>query len=322
MPKMKKILVPTDFSENATSVYDFVRKAAQNHGAKVDLIHIIPEASDLEIYRDVSENPSGFLEDYRKIKNQLTAKLEAELENNFPEENRGEIFIHYKEKPANAISEHAAAGNYDLIIIASRGHGNSIFSRGSVTEKLIRISNIPVLSCNKGTPADIKSILYTTDGSQVSFEALSLALMIMEKTKAEFHLLGVVKFDAPMVKTIGSDARIQEYALNHLRTDILEGLKKYVAQTDNVEFVEEPTENHIVLRYNEGAELKINLKVTEGVSVYNSIIEYAQEKADLVVMTTHGRSGLAKLFIGSITEKVVRQLRMPVLTVTPDFAKK
>ncbi|MGB8644856.1 MAG: universal stress protein [Anaerolineae bacterium] len=52
--------------------------------------------------------------------------------------------------------------------------------------------------------------------------------------------------------------------------------------------------------------------------VAETILDYAQEiQADLIVMSTHGRSGLARWFIGSIADKIVRASTLPVLLVRP-----
>ena len=61
--------------------------------------------------------------------------------------------------------------------------------------------------------------------------------------------------------------------------------------------------------------------IEKGVSAHIGIEEYAPSHADVVVMATHGHSGLAHFFLGSTTEKVAQSLDMPVLTVKPDTSK-
>jgi nucleotide-binding universal stress UspA family protein len=52
------------------------------------------------------------------------------------------------------------------------------------------------------------------------------------------------------------------------------------------------------------------------------IIDYAKDQdADLIVMCTHGRSGLGRWIFGSVTEKVLRGAKTPVLVIRPDGAK-
>jgi nucleotide-binding universal stress UspA family protein len=65
------------------------------------------------------------------------------------------------------------------------------------------------------------------------------------------------------------------------------------------------------------AEVKIVRRVVVGIP-YRKIIEVAEaEKVDLIVMATHGRTGLSHLFMGSVAERVVRTAPCPVLTIRP-----
>ncbi|MES2184678.1 MAG: universal stress protein [Pseudomonadota bacterium] len=62
--------------------------------------------------------------------------------------------------------------------------------------------------------------------------------------------------------------------------------------------------------------IDVNTLVVEGHSVHRGIVETAEnEAADLVVMGSHGRSGLEKLVLGSVTQRVLHDARIPVLVV-------
>lgn len=65
--------------------------------------------------------------------------------------------------------------------------------------------------------------------------------------------------------------------------------------------------------------LKVRAEVTDGGdAVFSTILETAQKvKADLIAMSTHGRSGLARLVMGSVADDVIRRARLPVLLVRP-----
>ena len=53
--------------------------------------------------------------------------------------------------------------------------------------------------------------------------------------------------------------------------------------------------------------------------VADAILDYAQNsRADLIIMSTHGRSGISRWTFGSVTDKVIRHSKVPVLTVTPE----
>lgn len=86
----------------------------------------------------------------------------------------------------------------------------------------------------------------------------------------------------------------------------------------SVERTPEAFTDKIVLR-REGSEKTFPLKtvITRGVSAHYEIERCAPEHADLVIMTTHGYSGLAHFFLGSTTEMVVRHVQIPVVTQKP-----
>jgi nucleotide-binding universal stress UspA family protein len=67
------------------------------------------------------------------------------------------------------------------------------------------------------------------------------------------------------------------------------------------------------------ATINVQTVIKKRISAHYAITEYAEEHAHIVVMATHGRSGLSHLLLGSTAEKVARHLKLPVLTVKPDF---
>src|SRR5699024_6489873 len=97
---IKKILVPTDFSENASVVFDFVKETAQRYGSTVDLIHIIPRLSYLTVSRDALGNPFEDKDRYRELRASLEKRLLEDMENHIPEENRGRVFLKYEKWPS------------------------------------------------------------------------------------------------------------------------------------------------------------------------------------------------------------------------------
>lgn len=64
-------------------------------------------------------------------------------------------------------------------------------------------------------------------------------------------------------------------------------------------------------------EVSVRMEVSSG-STPETILDYAEgENVDLIAMTTHGRSGLSRLVVGSVAEEIVRRARVPVLLVRP-----
>ena len=72
-----------------------------------------------------------------------------------------------------------------------------------------------------------------------------------------------------------------------------------------------------ILSQRHGSKVEVARRVVVGIP-YRKIVEVAEEeKSDLIVMTTHGRTGLSHLVMGSVTEKIVRTAPCPVLTIRP-----
>jgi nucleotide-binding universal stress UspA family protein len=317
MPQIKKILVPTDFSENASAAYKFARNTAESYGAKVDFIHIIPQLHYFNVNlssMDLSLQGDNM---YPNLKKYASKKLKEEMERHIKPENRGEAIAEIENRPSRGISDYAKNNDCDLILMASRGRHNSEFLRGSVTEKVVRIAQTPVLTINKAYNPEIKTIVLPSDGSKLSMEALPIALLIANHRNAEIRFLTVSE-----KKDIESGSQTVE----KVKQKLFSTLKEFVADSSNQLSFENESDisldSDIKLKNADGATATIKLEVIKGKSAHRSIVDYTKEHAQLVVMGTHGRSGFANYFLGSTAEKVVRHVKMPVLTVRPEFALK
>lgn len=320
MSTFQKILVATDFSDNSSAVYDFTEEIAKNFEATIDVIHVISEPHYFPIDIHAVTLP---IDESKKeeLRNSIKEKLETEFKDKIPEAYKGKPILKTG-NPADEIRGCAKEGGYDLIMIASRGEGNSIFNKGSVTEKLMRISLTPVWSVLKGSETDLKIITVPTDGSKVSFEALPLAHNLAVKSNAKIDLLSISKANFTHVMTgentpyIHKDAAIKEYILNSLKEFIKD-------ETSKLQFQGEPMhgDKTLQLKDEKGNSVDISIVVEKGNSAHLAVVDYAEKNAQLVVMATHGHSKLASMFVGSTTENVFRNIKIPVMTIKPDFVK-
>ena len=138
-----------------------------------------------------------------------------------------------------------------------------------------------------------KTILVPTDFSDFSQEALRYALRFAEIYGASLHLVHVVASTFSL-----DDAQA-------IQIEKLQDLSKRLADML-------PDEEH---------KLEIHRQVLEG-SVSSEIVGYADEHdADLIVMGTHGRTGVTHLLLGSVAEKVIRNATCPELVVRPRLEK-
>ncbi len=322
MAKIKKILVPTDFSKNASCAYEYAVETADNYDARIDLIHIIPKMAYFNL------SPKGFSktfrnrQEYEAFKNELLRELQEEMQNNIPEAQRGEVFVKREDRAASGIAKHAFEEDYDLIIVANRGRGNSTFTRGGVTERLIRVSKTPLLSMTRDYNPEIETLVMPTDGSAVSLEALPMAYLVAAQNKASIRLLSISKFDVAQTQLKGTSA--YGYTEQKIREDVRGGLREFVARDSNqLTFVggDDFKDDKIRIKNKSGVIVELDIVIQKGISAHAGIVQYAIENAQLVVMATHGRSALANLLVGSNAEKVARYLKMPVLTIRPSKFK-
>ena len=141
----------------------------------------------------------------------------------------------------------------------------------------------------------IRRILFPTDFSESAEHAWMFALQFAQDFGADVHVLHVV---APPPRLT------EAYAMNF-------DPAKFAA----VLTAEAETSLDRVLEGAKARHLKFHREVRIGVD-FHEIIDYARKhEIDLIVMATHGRTGLAHALVGSVAEKVVRKASCPVLTV-------
>jgi nucleotide-binding universal stress UspA family protein len=176
-------------------------------------------------------------------------------------------------------------------------HGRTGLDRflvGSVTERVVRTSDVPVLTSRlkPDDRAGYDRILIPTDGSEAATTAIDHGIAIAERYDATIYALSVVDLSA----LAGS------YDVG-VGPDIVEARNEDCEQA-----VAEVTERC------EDRGLDITTEVAQG-TPYRTIQDYiGDEEIDLVTMGTHGRTGLDRYLVGSVTERVVRTSDVPVLT--------
>lgn len=192
-----------------------------------------------------------------------------------------------------AIVEYADENDAELVVMGT--HGRSGVGRvlvGSVTEQTLRESSVPVMTVHGETVVDpaFDSILVPSDGSEGAESAVDHAVGLARATDATVHLLNVVDrrslaggdFDTGMVIETLTESGEQALAEARERAEAA-GAR-----------VAEPT-------------------VLVG-TPSREIVDYTDEHGiDCVVMGTHGRTGVGRVLLGSVTERVVRQSSVPVV---------
>jgi len=135
------------------------------------------------------------------------------------------------------------------------------------------------------------NILVPTDGSASSEGAVEHAIELAKQYDATLHTLYVVDTGAYSAMEVGSDV-------------VVEALREEGKQAVNRVAEEAESEG-----------IQVNTAVETGIA-HRSIVDYVEnEGVDLVVMGTHGRTGVGRFLLGSVAEKVVRTADVPVMTV-------
>ena len=150
----------------------------------------------------------------------------------------------------------------------------------------------------------LMTILVPIDNSKNSIGAFKYAADLAEKYQSTIFVLHVIDFNY-----INKAHCVQMGSYTNLIDTEDKILEKGMKETED--FIDKNTENK-----------KIRIeKITKIGEPFLEIIITAKElKADLIVMGTHGRTGLSHIFMGSVAEKVVRKAPCPVLTVkSQDF---
>ncbi|MGQ3683705.1 MAG: universal stress protein [Candidatus Loosdrechtia sp.] len=139
----------------------------------------------------------------------------------------------------------------------------------------------------------LKKILCPVDHSECSYLALKYAISLSLKDEAKLYLMHVIDsrfFEMETYKL--SPYNISESELAKIHSDLMKSLPEGTTDLLEVETI-----------------------VVKGVP-FNEILNTSQEVgADIIVMGTHGRTGLSHVMMGSVAEKVVRKSACPVLTV-------
>lgn len=283
--KFRKIVVPTDFSETAESAINAACELAAWYKAELDVVNVV----DATVYAY-----AGY--PFSALSNELTTGAEEALRKlKLPPTAKGCTVNRFvlSGTPAAEICGHAARHKADLIVMGTHGYGTvARFFLGSVADKVLHSADVPVMITKapkgkikhpKKKQKAITRVLFPTDFSDTANLALKRAIALTEDFDAELFVLHVV--DDSLISTHVPKER--ELILKELRRAALEEMKKHLP-----------------------AHLLQNFETTGAVKrgePGKAIAAYAETHAcDLIVMGSHGRTGVKRALLGSVADKVVR----------------
>jgi nucleotide-binding universal stress UspA family protein len=283
---IRYILVPTDFSQESAAALKVAAEIARRTDAHILLLHVVDSLLYQSIWAIDEINLLNInLSDKKSTITQITNELKTKL-------------IHFAAKYAGdrlvepciafqniytAIHEYAKKYENCLIVMGSKGTGETSFLMGSNTEKIIRASPSPVL---------------VVKGAVTNFTNVELKMICIASDFEPHHIPWVIITFIKFLQVIFS-AHLQLLKIitpQHfeLSSHTQKSLKEFAAMYELQNF---------------------SINISNHYTEHEGILAFAEDnQTDLICMTTNGSTGFIQVMMGSIAEEVANQAKIPVLT--------
>ena len=288
MLTIRRILFPTDFSDGAARAFPQAAHLADWHDAELHVVHVAGPEDEADATLPVSlDTLQGWLgQPSDSFSLDALSIVQNQVEADAP--------------PARLVA-YAEDQDIDLVVMGTHGRrGVRRMLLGSVTEEVVRKAPCPVLTVRTDAEEEdpkqaVRRILVPVDFSEASEVAVQHATEIAKTYGAELDLLHVVEevvypsaygVEPPYVPSSNVVARVEKALGTMAREDI---------GYDNVQ---------------------VSARIGYAPA---TILDYVESNdVDLIVLATHGRTGLDRMLLGSVAERVIRQAPTPVFIVKPD----
>lgn len=283
MLKIETIVCPTDLSDASLEAVPLATRMARLHGADLHLLHV-------HLLHSISPSEED-------VPFPGEAEARAELESSADEIPWNQV-VHEVRRGVNAaptILEYAEEHDADMIVMGS--HGRRGFRRlllGSVTEEVVRISPCPVLVVRnqpeKPAPREVDRVIVPVDFSVSTSGVIDTARELASALDVPLELLHAVE-------PIPYAQMSYPIAIDHedFRTHAQKRLQSYA---DDVELEQGVTARTVI-----GMADQVVIEAAE------------RSTSPMVVMSSHGHSGLARALLGSTAERLLRHAPCPVMIV-------
>jgi nucleotide-binding universal stress UspA family protein len=273
---MKKILVPTDFSECAEHAVEVAASLAKKMDARLYILHVmdIPVYDRNDSFQSYADAAEGIF--WMKL---VRKRFKELFEKPFLEGVNAVEVLQF-DGIYDTITTQAEEHGIDLIVMGSHGDtgAHEVFI-GSNTEKVVRLAECPVLTVKHRHEAfNVKDVVFASNFLGEAKENFERLFQFIKAFDAHIHLVKVITPD------------------HFESTPYTEKLMQ--------EFIDEwKLKNYTTHIFNER-------------TVHAGILEASKRvNADMIAMETHGRSGFARFVYGSQTESIVNHADIPVLSM-------
>ncbi|OGQ87661.1 MAG: hypothetical protein A2512_13155 [Deltaproteobacteria bacterium RIFOXYD12_FULL_56_24] len=280
MAKYRKILVAYDGSPSAQNALSLASQLAREDKSWIKVLAVVPPyQGDLELIgvSEIKEAITGPGQELLAEARQLADREGVHILTNLEQGEPYEQIVHVAEEE-----------NCDLIIMGRRGKGKVERALiGSVTARVIGHTAKDVLVIPENGKLSWENILLATDGSPCCDNALARALEIAQERKAKLNAVSVV-YTNDEFYAVGQAVMKELY---QEADKVLDKVRKWAGDLG----------------------VQAELFVRDG-EPHQAITDLAAEiSASLIVMGSHGRKGLTRLLMGSVTERVIGYADCPVL---------
>jgi nucleotide-binding universal stress UspA family protein len=273
---MKKILVPIDFSKPSEYAARMAAKIAKKTGASITLIHLI------ELPSGVSD--MGYRSRFSIPESMLylrkTKEKVLEFKKSFFSEDLTVAYFIKLNNPFDGIIKYADKIDADLILMGSKGHSKfEEIMIGSNTEKIVRNSKVPVIVVKRDSKKfSLKNLVFASNFKKENKEVFTKFLNFANAFNSKIHLLRV-NTPSQFESTFTTEQKMKNFIKEY-------NLPKY------------------------------SLNIYNDTSIEKGIINFSREnKADLIALSTHGRSGISHLFSESVAKTLSKKALKPIFTV-------
>jgi len=281
---MQRIMLATDFSERSDRALRRAVILARDHGAALDLVHVVDD-----------DRPRRIVEHEVADTRLLLAELARSLTEHDGVTCSTQVLL---DDPFAGIVTAVAKAPPDLLVIGP--HRRQILRDafvGTTAERTIRAVRCPVLMVNGPPVGPWRHVLVTTDLSEHAEPALTRFARSGLGTGARVSVLSI--FDAPALRLAMSGSmghQGQQDYLDGLRAEARQALAESLSRTD--------------LRHSE------RIVRHNATSVATEILKTAEEeKADLIVVATHGKGAVERIVLGSVSQQVLKDAQTDVLAL-------
>ncbi|WP_458208011.1 universal stress protein [Haladaptatus sp. NG-SE-30] len=283
----ENILLPVDGSEAAGDILHHTGEIATVTDATIHLLFVADTSRDSvtvvenTVVDALVQEGADIVADARKTLDTLGVEYETDV---------------VQGNPAPTIVEYAERYGHDLIVMPTKGReGLARYLRGSVSEKVVRLSSVPVLTARMEPDEQLvfpyENILIPTDGSEAATRAAHHGLELAASLDATVHVLSVVDDTSfgPDIRSTLSKDKLEQVATDSI-DDVLTAAKSR-GVTDVISHIE------------------------HGKPAEEILASIAPNETHAIVMGTTGRRGVDRILLGSVAEQTVRTAPVPVITV-------